>query len=123
MPWQKKVTTSIDSYYMWKKFFVTNPNYKLVHDIEEIYGTSLSLYHSSLRANNFEYSEMAKKVFSPLFHVNNNINYLVMDIHTEYLTTVCSRDVPELHDYLASQETSLMQNHMINDTRSLTSVA
>ena len=102
----KKVTTSIDSYYMWKKFFVTNPNYKLVHDIEEIYGTSLSLYHSSLRANNFEYSEMAKKVFSPLFHVNNNINYSVMDIHTEYLTTVCSRDVPELHDYLALRKST-----------------
>ena len=44
---------------------------------------------------------MAKKVFLPLFHVNNNTNYSVMDINTEYLTTVCSKSVPALHKYLA----------------------
>ena len=98
---KNKVNTSIESYYLWKKWFVKNENYILVHDIEEVYGTSFSLYHSSIRANNFRYSEIAKQVFSPLFHVNNNSNYAVMDIHTQYLTEICSKRVPDLHEYLS----------------------
>ena len=98
---KNKVNTSIESYYLWKKWFVKNESYILVHDIEEVYGTSFSLYHSSIRANNFRYSEIAKQVFSPLFHVNNNSNYAVMDIHTQYLTEICSKRVPDLHEYLS----------------------
>ena len=98
------ITTSIESYYLWKKFFVNNPNYNLVHDIEEHFGTSFSVYLSSLRANNFEYSEIAKQVFSPLFHINNHTNYSVIDIHTDYLTSMCSKRVPELHSYLSQRK-------------------
>ena len=57
---------------------------------------SFSLYHSSIRANNLRYSKIAKQFFSPLFHVNNNSNYAVMDIHTQYLTEICSKRVPDL---------------------------
>ena len=100
------IPRNIDSYYIWKSFFVTDQNYHLVHDIEETYGTGFSLYFSSLRANNFELSESAKKVFSPLFHINNNSNYSIMDIHTDYTDLKCLKSVPELHEYLANRKST-----------------
>ena len=69
---EHNIPTSVESYYTWKKFFVKNENYHLVQDIEELYGTSFSLFHSSLHANNFESAQLAKRAFSPLFHINNN---------------------------------------------------
>ena len=101
---EHNVSSSIESFYMWKKFFVKNQNYNLVHDLEEIFGTSFSLYHSSLRANNFGISEIAKRTFSPLFHINNNTNYSVIDIHTDYVDMMCKTNAPELHQYLSKRK-------------------
>ena len=39
---------------------------------------------SSLRANNDSVLQPSKKVFSSLFNINNDRNYTVMDIQTEY---------------------------------------
>ena len=69
---EHNIPTSVESYYTWKKFFVKNENYHLVQGIEELYGTSFSLFHSSLRANNSESAQLTKRAFSPIFHIINN---------------------------------------------------
>ena len=93
------IPPTVEQFYIWKKFFVKSPTYLLIHDIEEIFGTSFLLYHSGLRANNLHISEIAKKVFSPLFHVNNNVNYSIIDIFSEYMLSLCEKEVPKLFEY------------------------
>ena len=58
--------------------FVTNakdPNYKLAVQIESIYGTAIWVHHAGTRAKYPKLTKAASKVFSGLFHINNNPNY------------------------------------------------
>lgn len=87
-------------YFLWKKFNVKSEKYNLIFQIEKEYGTSFWLYQAALRANNEHMSEIAKKKFSPLFHINRNPNYSKMDIHSDYLTASCKAKASNLHEYL-----------------------
>ena len=66
---------NIQQFFAWKDEFVTSETYKSVFNIEKTYGTALMLYVSAMRSNNFQILTAAKKIFSPLFSVNNNPNY------------------------------------------------
>ena len=91
-----KLDINVKSFLMWKKFFVESPTYKAIFEIEKTYGTSFLLFHAALRANNFRLANIAKRMFSPLFHVNRHPNYSVMDIHTDYVEQTLSVNAPEL---------------------------
>ena len=80
--------------------------YKAVFEIEKIFGTSFLLFHSALRANNFKLATIAKRLFSPLLHVNRHPNYSIMDIHTDYVHQAMSANAPELKTYLDTSQTS-----------------
>ena len=97
---------NVDSYLLWKKFFVNSNMYEVIFQIERVYGTSLLLFHASLRANNFNLVNIAKKSFSSLFHINNHPNYSVMDIHTDYFDRKLAEKVPELDEYLKARKCS-----------------
>ena len=62
--------------------------------------------HAALRANNFKLANIAKKIFSPLFHVNRHPNYAVMEIHTDYLDEELSEHVPDLRKYFNERKCS-----------------
>ena len=96
----KNLKREVKNFLMWKKFFVESSTYEAVYQIEKHYGTAFLLYHAGLRANNFKLVTIAKKIFSPLFHVNRHPNYAIMDIHTDYLEAKMAKNVPELKEYL-----------------------
>ena len=103
---ENEVKMDIEKYLNWKNTFVICPLYKTVFQIEKYYGTSFLLYHAALRANNFYLSNIAKKIFSPLFHINRHPNYAVMEIHTDYLDQKMSEHVPNLRKYLNERKSS-----------------
>ena len=103
---ENNLQIDVKSYFLWKKFFVQSQTYNTVFDIEKTYGTSFLLFHAALRANNFPLVKIAKKVFSPLFHINRHPNYSVMDIHTDYVEHTLSEKAPELNEYLVTRRCS-----------------
>ena len=90
---------SIDKFYDWKES-VQNETYKSLFEIEQIYGTSLFVYHASVRANNFALMNVAKRTMSPLFHINSNNNYSVIDIYTDYLHRLQDKIAPDVSLYM-----------------------
>ena len=103
---EKNLEISVEAFLLWKKFLVDNENYETVFQIEKYYGTSFFLFHAGLRANNFKLVTIAKKIFSPLFHINRHPNYSVMDIHTDYLESTLAKKAPELDKYLSVRRCS-----------------
>ena len=99
-------TIPIDSkaFYAWKTKYVRCETYESVFQIEKYFGTSFLLYHAALRANNAKLVNIAKKFFSPLFHVNQHPNYAVMDIHVDYLENTLAEKVPDLKKYLDARK-------------------
>ena len=78
------MATSVLATKNWKKENVKSDKYNLIFDIEKIFVTSLRILLSSVRANNEKEMQTSKRVFSSLFNVNNNRNYSVMDVQTEF---------------------------------------
>jgi hypothetical protein len=101
-----KQNIDVKSFLLWKKFLVQSPTYEAVFEIEKYYGTSFILFHAALRANNFKLANIAKRIFSPLFHVNRHPNYSVMDIHTDYVEHKLTVYAPELKEYLNDRRCS-----------------
>ena len=64
------------------------------------------IFHASLRANNFKVANIAKKMFSSLFHINRYPNYAIMDIHTEYFDEKLSERAPLLKEYIDKRKCS-----------------
>ena len=93
---ENEVPVEVKSFLQWKEEFVKCETYLSVFQIEKHYGTSFLLYHAALRANNAKLANIAKKYFSPLFHVNKHPNYSIMDIHIDYLDQTMAANVPEL---------------------------
>jgi hypothetical protein len=94
----------VKSYLEWKEYFVECEIYESVFHIEQHYVTSVLLYHAALRANNAKLAQIAKKFFSPLFHINKHPNYAVMDIHVDYLENTLAQQVPDLKKYLDARK-------------------
>ena len=97
---------NVASFLLWKKFFVKSRTYNAIYEIERIYGTSFLIFHASLRANNFKVANIAKKMFSSLFHINRHPNYAIMDIHTEYFDEKLSERAPLLKEYIDKRKCS-----------------
>ena len=108
---ENNLTVSVESFLLWKKFFVQSKTYEAIFQIEKFYGTSFLLFHASLRANNFKYVNIAKKVFSPLFHINRHPIYSIMDIHTDYLEETLAKNAPDLEKYLNVRRCSNFSGH------------
>ena len=79
---------------------VKSETYLNIYQLEKTYGTALILYYSSMRANNYEKLMIAKRTLSPLFHINGNINYSVLDVYTDYTNRKMMVNAPDLHNYL-----------------------
>ena len=94
----------VKSYLEWKESFVECEIYESVFQIQKHYVTSVLLYHAALRANNAKLAQIAKKFFSPLFHINKHPNYAVMDIHVDYLENTLAQKVPDLKKYLDARK-------------------
>ena len=92
--------TDVASYLAWKTSNVKCQTYESIFQIEKYFGTSFLLFHASLRANNFPLANIAKKMFSSLFHINRHPNYAIMDIQTHYVEEKLNEKVPELKKYL-----------------------
>ena len=103
---ENKIIMNVNSLLLWKKIFVNSEIYKTVFEIEKYYGTGFILFHAALRANNFKLVKIAKKIFSPIFHINRHPNYSIMDIHTDYVEESLSVKVPELEEYLNDKRCS-----------------
>ena len=103
---ENNLEISVKAFFLWKKFFVCSDTYESIFQIEKFYGTSFLLFHASLRANNFKLVKIAKKIFSPLFHINRHPNYAIMDIHTDYLENTLTKEAPELDEYMSLRRTS-----------------
>ena len=103
---ENNLAMNVATFLLWKKNFVKSELYNTVFEIEKHYGTSFILFHAALRANNFKLVNIAKKIFSPLFHINRHPNYSIMDIHTDYVEQNISAKVPELTKYLEDKRCS-----------------
>ena len=103
---ENKLKVDVESYLVWKNIFVESPTYNAIFEIEKYYGTSFLLFHAALRANNFELANIAKKVFSPLFHINRHPNYSVMDIHCDYVDQKLAESSQTLRTYLNERKCS-----------------
>ena len=97
---ENELPVKVEQFLQWKEDFVKCETYLSVFQIEKHYGTSFLLYHAAIRANNSKIADIAKKYFSPLFHVNKHPNYSIMDIHIDYLDQTMAANVPELKKYL-----------------------
>ena len=103
---ENDIDISVNSYLSWKNTFVKCATYETVFQIEKHYGTGFLLYHASLRANNSKIANIAKKYFSPLFHVNKHPNYAHMEINVEYIEHLLAEKVPELKEFMDARKTS-----------------
>ena len=107
---ENKLKVDLNSFLMWKNFFVKCKTYQLIYQIEKYFGTSFLMFHAALRANNYKIANIAKKMFSPLFHINRHPNYSIMDIQTTYVDEKEKQNVPELKKYLDARKTSNFTN-------------
>jgi hypothetical protein len=109
------------AYYAWKTSYVRCEKYESVFQIEKYFGTSFFLYHAALRANNAKLVNIAKKFFSPLFHVNQHPNYAVMDIHVDYLeNTLAERTIWMLESVQILQDSPIQVSHMMSVMKNIT---
>ena len=96
----KKIELTVENFEQWMKDIVKSETFMNIYQLEKIYGTALILYYSSMRANNIEMLSVAKRAISPLFHINGNINYQVIDVQTDYMTKKMQIEAPNLYNYL-----------------------
>ena len=87
------IPVTMQNFYRWKDWLVNSETYNMVYDIESYFGTCLWMFQAAVRANNYDMAVTARRLFSGLFHINNNPNYSVIDIHYDYLMTVCQKNV------------------------------
>ena len=99
----KNLICDINHFKLWKKTFVKNKTWLMIYEIEKNFGTSLLLYISGMRANNYPVMKAAKKCFSPLFHVNQNPIYSQLDIHSDYIDEQLKSKAPHIENYLESR--------------------
>ena len=100
---ENNLQVSVGYFFLWLKTFVKNKTYLSVYNIEKYFGTSLLLFLSSMRSNNYPTLRVAKRIFSSLFHVNNNPNYAGIDIWTDYYDEKMRESNPELYEYLETR--------------------
>ena len=100
----RNVQPNVAGFLSWTENTSLSENYKLILNIERVFGTSLILFLSSMRANNSQTLEASKKQFSSLFHVMNNRNYAVMDVQCEYLEKLMKQCAPQLSEYMATRK-------------------
>ena len=91
---------SVENFNNWIETHVKDETYLSVLRIEKYFGTALHLYKSSARANNYEMLNVAKRVFSTLFHLVNAPNYQTIDLYSEYLDELMIKNNPSLYEYL-----------------------
>ena len=100
---QRNLEVSVDNYNQWMKGNVKCETYKSVHSIEKYFGTSLLMYLSAMRANNYSIIRVSKRIFSSLFHVNNHPNYAQIDVWTDYQDEKMISKNPEIYEYLSER--------------------
>ena len=100
---KEKVVPTSQNYLRWVKEFVKCKTYLSTMNIEEKYGTAVVLYRCAYRSNNQRILNAAKNVFSSLFHINKNPNYVVLDMWTQYYDLKMIQNNPELSNYLSSR--------------------
>ena len=100
---ENNLHVSVGHFFLWLKMFVKNKTYLSVYNIEKYYGTSLLLFLSSMRSNNYPTLRVAKRMFSSLFHANNNPNYAGIDLWTDYYDEKMRESNPELYNYLETR--------------------
>ena len=108
------IPVTIENFYRWKDWFVKSETYNLVYDIESYFGTCLWMFQAAIRANNYDMALKARRLFSGLFHINNNPNYSIIDIHYDYLMTMCSKNAPELHEYMKLRKCTNFTGDLFN---------
>ena len=96
----QKIVPTIPNFKRWVKEVVNSKTYQNVFNIEHKYGTPLVLFRSSYRANNLRILNACKNIFSSLFHINHNSNYLMLDMWTQYFDLKMKKNNPELASYL-----------------------
>ena len=94
---------NIQDFYQWKEVYVKSETFNTVFELERVFGTSLLLYIAAMRSNNNKILTSAKKVFSPLLHVNNNPNYSIIDIFTDYQDAKLKFYAPSLSNYMETR--------------------
>lgn len=100
---ERNIEATVDMFYVWLKDEVKNKTYLSVYNIEKNFGTSLLLYISAMRSNNYPLLRIAKRMFSSLLHINNHPNYAQIDVWTDYLDEKMEKDNPELYQYLKTR--------------------
>ena len=100
---QHKFQPNIEDFFKWKEVYVKSKTYNTVYELERVFGTSLLLYISAMRSNNNKILTSAKRVFSPLLHVNNNPNYSIIDIYTDYQDAKLKCYAPSLSKYMETR--------------------
>ena len=95
---------SVKDYYAWKDVYVKSETFNAVFELEKWYGTSLILYISAMRSNNDNVLQSAKKVISPLLHLNGNFNYSVIDVYTDYQDKKLEICAKPLHEYIKTRK-------------------
>ena len=103
------IPVTIQNYNRWKNWFVKSETYNLVYDIESYFGTCVWMF-----ANNYDMALVSRRLFSGLFHINNNPNYSVIDIHYDYLMTMCMKNAPELFEYLKIRKCTNFTGDLFN---------
>ena len=96
---EEETEISLENFFLWLKN-VKDQTYRTVYNLESKFGTALSLFHASMRANNLALLKVSKRFLSPLFHVNGNHMYSPMDIHQDYLFEMMEQQVPDLNSYM-----------------------
>ena len=104
--YKNKVFISVENFLRWVKDEVKSQTYLSILQIERYFGTSLLLYISSYKANNYKMMKIAKQCFSSLFHINNNPNYKLLDVWSDYLDRKMEKENPTLHSYIEKRKFS-----------------
>ena len=105
LPWVKysnenNLELSETNFNTWRSNCVQSETYNAVYEIQKNYGTSIILFYSGMRSNNYQVMSAANQVFSPLLHLNNNVNYAIMDVQTRYQDLTMKLKAPEQYEYL-----------------------
>ena len=77
--------------------------YLSVFNIEKYLGTPMILFRCAYRANNLQLVKACRNTFTKLFHINQNPNYLKLEMYTQYLELKMQKNNPELADYLRTR--------------------
>ena len=99
----EKIEPTPSNFLRWVKESVKSKTYLSTLNIEQYFGTALILYRCAYRSNNLRLLKAAKNVFSSLFHINKNPNYVVLDMWSQYYDMKMSQSNPELSNYLSTR--------------------